>query len=183
MIVNVILWISFYVKFKKTFSPNKILENIGKEVDKLLIEIDNITDRDLSLIENRIQTLREVISQADRRISLAKKEDEKRLQETVVLDKINEINENVKKSNSSMTSYVKNAYKIKEKQNNNGEISLFPAEDYGEESKSNINVRDNRPLKDRVLELYYQGLDFYIIAEKLESSVDEVQTIVNLFVR
>ena len=38
-----------------------------------------------------------------------------------------------------------------------------------------------KSLKDRVLELYFQGLDVYLIAEKLDSSVAEVQTIINLF--
>ena len=28
MIINLILWLSFYIKFKKTFSPKNILENI-----------------------------------------------------------------------------------------------------------------------------------------------------------
>ena len=38
-IVNISLWVYFYVKFKKTFSPDGILTNISREVDKLLIEI------------------------------------------------------------------------------------------------------------------------------------------------
>ena len=40
---------------------------------------------------------------------------------------------------------------------------------------------DIRSLKEKVLELFHQGLDIYYIAEKLDSSVAEVQTIVNLF--
>ena len=40
---------------------------------------------------------------------------------------------------------------------------------------------DIRSLKEKVLELFHQVLDIYYIAEKLDSSVAEVQTIVNLF--
>ena len=87
MIINLILWLSFYIKFKKTFSPKKILENIASEVDKLLIEIDKTTDRDLSLLESKIQTLREVISYADKRILMAEKEESKRKMEQDVISK------------------------------------------------------------------------------------------------
>ena len=54
------------------------LGNIKQEVDKILIEIDKVTDRDLSMVENRIRTLREVIDLADKRIILAEKELQKR---------------------------------------------------------------------------------------------------------
>ena len=43
-LLNLILWLFFYFKFKKTYSPKKVLENIASEVDKLLIEINNTTD-------------------------------------------------------------------------------------------------------------------------------------------
>lgn len=187
MIINVILWLSFYIKFKKTFSPKKILENIASEVDKLLIEIDNITDRDLTLIESKIQTLREVISQADKRILLAEKEETKRKIEQDVINKMDEIKQSVSRNNSSINSYVKNAYKIPEKKQNPGEISLFPADTFGMDiNASNKNQslgvqEETISLKEKVLELFHQGLDIYYIAEKLDSSVAEVQTIVNLF--
>jgi hypothetical protein len=79
---------------------------------------------------------------------------------------------------SSVNSYVKNAYKIDNNKPKNGEISLFPAEDFGSEIKEEIKEKS---LKEKVLELYFKGLDVYLIAENLDSSVAEVQTIINLF--
>lgn len=186
MIINLILWLSFYIKFKKTFSPKKILENIASEVDKLLIEIDKTTDRDLSLLESKIQTLREVISYADKRILMAEKEESKRKMEQDVISKIDEIKQNIPQDNSSMKTYVKKAYKISDKQKPSAEISLFPADTFGidinQMNKKKVEPdNDIRSLKEKVLELFHQGLDIYYIAEKLDSSVAEVQTIVNLF--
>ena len=177
-LLNLILWLFFYFKFKKTYSPKKVLENIASEVDKLLIEINNTTDRDLSLIESKIYTLREVIAQADKRVMLLEKEQEKIVLEKETMAKINVIKESKKQDNSSVNSYVKNAYKINNDKPKTGEISLFPAEDFGREPQVEIKEKS---LKDRVLELYFQGLDVYLIAEKLDSSVAEVQTIINLF--
>lgn len=186
VIINLILWLSFYIKFKKTFSPKKILENIASEVDKLLIEIDKTTDRDLSLLESKIQTLREVISYADKRILMAEKEESKRKMEQDVISKIDEIKQNIPQDNSSMKTYVKKAYKISDKQKHSAEISLFPADTFGidinQMNKKEVEPdNDIRSLKEKVLELFHQGLDIYYIAEKLDSSVAEVQTIVNLF--
>ena len=177
-LINLILWIFFYFKFKKSYSPKNVLENIATEVDKLLIEINNTTDRDLSLIESKIYTLREVIAQADKRVLLLEKEHEKIILEKETMAKINVIKEAKKQDNSSVNSYVKNAYKIDNNKPKNGEISLFPAEDFGSEIKEEIKEKS---LKEKVLELYFKGLDVYLIAENLDSSVAEVQTIINLF--
>ena len=109
---------------------------------------------------------------------LLEKEQEKIVLEKETMAKINVIKESKKQDNSSVNSYVKNAYKINKDKPKTGEISLFPAEDFGREPKVEIKEKS---LKDRVLELYFQGLDVYLIAEKLDSSVAEVQTIINLF--
>ena len=151
------------------------LGNIKQEVEKILIEIDKVTDRDLSLIENRIKTLREVIDLADKRIAMADYELQKKEKELHTLAQINELKNPVKKDNSSIKTYVESAYKINKKSTTDGGISLFAAEDY------EVNNNTEKPLKDKVIELFNQGIDVYLIAEKLDSSVAEVQTIINLF--
>ena len=151
------------------------LGNIKQEVEKILIEINKVTDNSLSLIENRMNTLREVIALADKRISLADKELAKREQELITLNRIDEIHTTVKKDNSNVKSYVENAYKVNSKQKNDGGISLFAAEDFNERREPELS------LKDKVINMFNQGIDVYLIAEKLDSSVAEVQTIINLF--
>lgn len=75
--VNIVLWLFFYIKYKRTFSPENILSSISEEVDKLLIEIDKSADRDLTLIEERTNNLRAMIDEADKRIQLAVSEEHK----------------------------------------------------------------------------------------------------------
>ena len=89
------------------------LGNIKQEVEKILIEINKVTDSSLSLIENRMNTLREVIALADKRVSLADKEFAKKEQELITLNRIDEIHTTVKKDNATVKSYVENAYKVK----------------------------------------------------------------------
>ena len=148
---------------------------VKQEVDKILIEIDKVTDRDLSMVENRIKTLREVIDLADKRIILAEKELQKRDKQIQTLNQISEIKTSIKKDNATINSHVENAYRVNKKEKPNGEISLFAADDYEEKPQKELS------LKDKVVEMFNQGIDVYLIAEKLDSSVAEVQTIVNLF--
>lgn len=75
--VNIILWIFFFIKFKKTYSPDNILHSISEEVDKLLIEINKSTDNDLTLLEQSKKQLQDLIDEADKRIQLAISEEHK----------------------------------------------------------------------------------------------------------
>lgn len=179
--LNILFWILIFI-FRKIILKNMIetvqrvsLGNIKQEVDKILIEIDKVTDRDLSMVENRIKTLREVIDLADKRIILAEKELQKRDKQIQTLNQISEIKTSIKKDNATINSYVENAYRVNKKEKPNGEISLFAADDYEEKPQKELS------LKDKVVEMFNQGIDVYLIAEKLDSSVAEVQTIVNLF--
>lgn len=179
--LNILFWILIFI-FRKIILKNMIetvqrvsLGNIKQEVDKILIEIDKVTDRDLSMVENRIKTLREVIDLADKRIILAEKELQKRDKQIQTLNQISEIKTSIKKDNATINSHLENAYRVNKKEKPNGEISLFAADDYEEKPQKELS------LKDKVVEMFNQGIDVYLIAEKLDSSVAEVQTIVNLF--
>ena len=65
LIINVGLWLFFYIKFKTEFSSAKVLENIRLEVDKLLKEIQRETENTILLIEARIEGLKQLIDEAD----------------------------------------------------------------------------------------------------------------------
>ena len=54
---------------KKT-AANELLERYRDEVNRLIAEIDAATDRDSLLVEDRIKTLRRLIDDTDRRISV-----------------------------------------------------------------------------------------------------------------
>ncbi len=77
-LVNVGLWIVFFLFFRSRFSPSHILREIRIEVDKLVTEISRETDRDIALIEGRIRGLKALIEEADKRILLADRESRRR---------------------------------------------------------------------------------------------------------
>ena len=71
LVINLVLWLVFFYKFKTTYSPERVLKSIRVEVDKLFTEIMRTTEEDVTLIEARIAGLKDLIAQADERILLA----------------------------------------------------------------------------------------------------------------
>ncbi len=85
LVINLVLWLVFFYKFKTTYSPERVLKSIRVEVDKLFTEIMRETEEDVTLIEARIAGLKDLISQADERILMAEKELAQRQNEKQVL--------------------------------------------------------------------------------------------------
>lgn len=209
--VNVVLWLFFFIKYKKAFSPENILHSISEEVDKLLIEIDKSADRDLTLIEERTNNLRAMIDEADKRIQLAISEEHKA-----------ELSQKGAKKLNAATRTAANAYqraKPRPAQNTNAdELTYRPEEhaakaaaasvtesqfqdaaQYGvsaqtqsarqsvqselpfEVTVSNDFVRTEKTLQQQVIELWRQNMDTEFIAEKLNVSYAEVQMIVDIY--
>lgn len=77
-VINIILWIVFFIRFRKTFSPQNILHEIGAEVDKLCTEIDRTADMDLQLIDAKLDEIRKLLIVVDERLDLLKLENSKR---------------------------------------------------------------------------------------------------------
>lgn len=94
---NISLWIVFVIRFKKLFNTDSIIENTKESVNKILIDLNNNTTRNINLIEDRISKLKILIAEADKKIKLLS---EQELGNAALKDFRNQI------SSSSKTSYV-----------------------------------------------------------------------------
>ena len=116
LIINIILWLYFYYKFKKTYSPEKVLKSIRKEVDKLFKEIIRETEEDVSIIEGRINGLKALIAEADERILRAENEVAKRNREKQMLAELDSDNKKEQKpqttSQKKLSQYEQVAFSI-----------------------------------------------------------------------
>lgn len=78
LIINIIVMVAAYIRFKNRFSSARILGDIRSEIDRLILDLGRETDRDVAILEDRIRGLRELMDEADRRILLADREESKR---------------------------------------------------------------------------------------------------------
>jgi hypothetical protein len=72
----------FFIYFrdylKRRIGREEIFSDYREEVEKLVADIDAATERDLTLIENRLKILKETIDTADRRIAVLVRELERK---------------------------------------------------------------------------------------------------------
>ncbi|MCR4940009.1 MAG: hypothetical protein K5930_07890 [Treponemataceae bacterium] len=181
--VNILLWLFLFFYFRKKFSSQQILENIRQEVDKLLIEISRETDRDLSLIEDKMNALKELIDSADRRIKTAKREEKRQKKEEEALKTI----EQTKNSpDMYFQSPVYSMENVVSRYIDNTVSSSATHEIKTEEESLKIRASDslvanNKPIKEKVVELWKLGLDPEHIAEKLSVSLTEIRMIIDMY--
>ena len=199
-VVNLILWIILFRKFKKQFSSDAILENIRLEIDKLLTEINRETDRDLTLVDGKIAELKKVMEDAERRINLALTEENKKQNEKKVLSHIKnrKIGVNfstVGSQNKSAEQYLDfidesvSASPVVVETRNEPVVEKSEEEHVAVPEKKpelHISYSDNpvkveKSLRGKVLDLWKLGFTAEIIAEKLSVSITEIQMIIEMF--
>ena len=187
LIINVGLWLFLYIKFKTEFSSAKVLENIRLEVDKLLIEIQRETENTILLIEARIEGLKQLIDEADKRISIAEGEIKKRRHEKQVLSKLH-AEETVPVKKTQVQKKLE-AYEILASPtpapNTPPEVEVaVEPELFNQEPQFSVAqepVKIKKSVKDKIIEMYKQDFTTQYIAKELGISVSEVDFLINMF--
>ena len=72
-----IVYVVLKKKIEKYIDPSSLLDQIREEVNRIIVELNQTTDRNIGLIEDRINQLMELLAKADKKISLLQREGEK----------------------------------------------------------------------------------------------------------
>jgi hypothetical protein len=73
----VVLYLILKKKIERRTDPSAALSEIRDEVDRIIVELNQTTDRNITLIEDKLAALGEKLAVADRKIALLQKESEK----------------------------------------------------------------------------------------------------------
>jgi DNA-directed RNA polymerase specialized sigma24 family protein len=180
IVVTLVVWTLSFLYFRnylrRRTGSRRILEEFQEEVDKLIAEINNATDQGLTLMEDRINSLKTLLEETDKRISVYKKETEKRTMHD--------------------RSYAELGRRTIVK---NDTPSLFPPEDISDSNvpppeeknvplsnevprfvRSSIRVEPKTPFAEQVLHLANAGFSAELIAKNLGTSIAEVELAINL---
>jgi hypothetical protein len=65
-------------KVARTLSAAAVLREVREEVNRILVELNQTTHRNVTLIEDRIAALSELLARADKKIALVRREEEKK---------------------------------------------------------------------------------------------------------
>ncbi|PIE97880.1 MAG: hypothetical protein CR988_05805 [Treponema sp.] len=164
LIFNLLSFPVFYFVLRKKFSRNNYVNNMKKEVDKLIRDIEFHSERCVTLIDDRIATTQNLLKEVDNHINIAGKELKSQKKEVVMLEKLMD----------------KNTEKIRKKNKEKNEI-----QDYSETLRSKGINPDNVKLalkskKERVIEMHKDGISKDAIAKKIGIPFGEVELIITL---
>lgn len=126
--INIILWIVFFIRFKKIFSTDKIIDETRMQMNQLIKDIDSATDRNMYLVREGKNTIDKVLKDADdymqkfseasmrlkNMIAETEKQNQKINKPTSVLDEYNKPKLTRKTlTNPQIETYLKNSQSIK----------------------------------------------------------------------
>lgn len=69
-IINIVLWIILLIRFKKLFSTDKIIKTTTEKMNKLVMEIDNATERNIFLTDASAKKIQNLLADADKNMEL-----------------------------------------------------------------------------------------------------------------
>ncbi len=69
-IFNVVMWIVFLRHFKNLFTTEDIISSTKDEVNKILMDLDRQTERNLTLMDNSISKLKSLNAEIDKKLKL-----------------------------------------------------------------------------------------------------------------
>ena len=72
-----IVYLILKAKLRRSVDPKSILESIREEVDRIIVELNSTTDRNITLLEDKVQSLSALLEQADKKVGILKREIEK----------------------------------------------------------------------------------------------------------
>ena len=191
---NVVLWLLFFITYKKKFSAEAILARIKDEVNALLMDIRRETDMSATIIKGRIDALEALIAEADSRITLAQKNLVQRQNEQRMIDSLANVAPaaGVKPAVTENPPAQKRSARRDSSVPPSAGLSLFDAEPSTaretQPAAPRIFVAKEplnpvKPIKTRVLELAAAGFSTMDIAEKLQISITEARLIVDLYAK
>ena len=68
-ITNILLWIVFLLKFKSLFSTEDIIQKTRNELNKLVMDINNNTDRNITIYNESSKNLKKIIAEAENKVN------------------------------------------------------------------------------------------------------------------
>ena len=77
IILNLLGWLMFLKNFKRLFTTDNVINNAKSEINRIVIDLNGNTERNINLIDDRINRLRTIVAEAEKKIKLLE-ESEKR---------------------------------------------------------------------------------------------------------
>jgi len=182
-----IVYILLVKRINREKSSTAITEQVRNEIDRMVVDLNQTADRNIGLVEQQLKLLTEMIQESDHRISLLQKHSEKLNRSTDTYNQIRPAQ--IMKPKEPPEQKAPTEPKEPTAQQSS-EVSRPNAHtvDISENKKSSTSISESEDTRDavtpskreRVINLYRQGISLDIIASRVDSTVAEIELIISM---
>jgi hypothetical protein len=172
------IWFRLKSKVRDYLELENLLSGVREEARALVLELNETADRNVSLVEDRMSALRELLDEVDRRIGVEKRELESRSIEREVYAKLSRRRPIVPAASEPVPASFPDEGPI--------QLSLGAAE-ARQPARAAPEVRLSEDLlvsskskREEALELYRRGISAELIAARLGATVAEIELLVEV---
>ncbi|AHH10432.1 hypothetical protein bcCo53_000264 [Borrelia coriaceae] len=153
LIIFVFIYFHIYISLK--IKSNSILKKFRSEVDKTIIEINQATDRNINIIEIKIESLNRIIKEVDERIEI--------------------LDQRLLGFNAHSISMGNNNFGAR------GDSGTYRGNlEYSIPTIEKNIIKEGYNIRQQVISLYEQGMSLEVIAKKLKLDLGEIELIVSI---
>lgn len=196
-VVLAVIYLVLHRKIEKQITPEAFLEKVRSEVQAVLVELNETTDRNITLLEERVRSLQQVLKRADKKLSMLQGEVQKRRDTGEVYTHLRRAGKIVSSEpgryNESGVTEDRSPQRPGGSAPVDGQVEggSLSADRQAErvsppqERKASPAGREavDLPVEQRVVNLYNQGVAPEVIAGRLNCSIGEVELIISLYER
>lgn len=186
--INVLGYVALYFvlreRIRRASSPKAQMGELREEVNRLMIELNQTTDRNISLLEDKIASLTELISKAEKTLTMLHREGEKHEVGSRVYGRILEARaprpaSRADRTGSEIRSEIRSETRLEEPRRRGGATAV-DSEKTSARGEDQSRPADTRDTRDRVVELHRAGLTASLIAARVGAPLGEVELIISL---
>lgn len=173
-IVNIVLWLVFFFKWKKLFSTDEVIAKTKNEIENMIRDLDKTANRDIDLLSAKSEEIRALVMTLDSKLGAVKAETAKTRQLSVLHKTLSK-----KNTDKSAPLTYKRPKFIREEKN---------TDDFAREEQSGTLFDEvpqivfsdtikmpKKKLGNEISELHELGLSVEEIAKRLSCSRTEVE--------
>jgi len=172
VLVSVTLIVWTRARVRRALGSEEEKDRIRREIGSLIIELDASADRNITVLEDRLTALKDMIAESDKRIAILSNDRGVRHSDAVVYDRLGRTASQRPQtdSNTQMESVVpeKNAEQA-------GASKDIPFIRFSEKP---LSIEE--PFADKVLSLARKGFSSDIIAARLIATITEVEMVLSM---
>jgi hypothetical protein len=180
-----VIYLLLVRRIDRRLEPGRVVDAIRSEIDGIIVELNQTTDRNIGLIEDRVTRLNALLEQADRRLAVLKREIESRSSST---ERYNDIVKRAPRPETPATVSSGSETPGSETPGREtpgrgtpaGPTSGGGAAGTGSVQGGERPVGSRAERRKEIIELHRKGIAANIIANRMGSTVGEVELIISL---